>query len=124
MVSHALELIRFGRMHYPWLKVVFSRNEFAIFVSTVNFTLNFLQHHFFFFFFFKNFKCNKYKRYDSARNLGLKLAAKTKMVNSFREKATFKGIWKHILRPRISIKSRYATSGSEPWVVISGKFQS
>ena len=32
-----------------------------------------------------------------------------------------RGVWKHCLRPRRWLKSRYARQGVEPWVVISGK---
>ena len=32
-----------------------------------------------------------------------------------------RGVWKHCLRPRRWLKSRYARSGVQPWVVISGK---
>merc|ERR1712062_732293 len=31
-----------------------------------------------------------------------------------------RGVWKHCLRPRRWLKSRYARPGVEPWVVISG----
>lgn len=30
------------------------------------------------------------------------------------------GVWKHFIRPRKWLKSRYARSGVTPWVVISG----
>ena len=32
-----------------------------------------------------------------------------------------RGIWKHFIRPRRWLKSRYGRSGVEPWAVISGK---
>ena len=32
------------------------------------------------------------------------------------------GVWKHCLRPRRWIKSRYARPNVEPWAVISGIF--
>ena len=32
-----------------------------------------------------------------------------------------RGVWKHCLRPRRWLKSRYARQGVEPWVVISGE---
>ena len=32
-----------------------------------------------------------------------------------------RGLWKHVLRPRRGIKSRYACANDEPWAVISGK---
>ena len=31
-----------------------------------------------------------------------------------------KGTWKHLLRPRRWLKSRYSRSDADPWVVISG----
>ena len=31
-----------------------------------------------------------------------------------------RGAWKHLLRPRRWLKSRYSRSDAEPWVVISG----
>ncbi len=33
-----------------------------------------------------------------------------------------KGVWKHTLRPRRWLKSRYGRPNVEPWVVISGKY--
>ena len=32
-----------------------------------------------------------------------------------------RGLWKHMLRPRRWLKSRYADVNVEPWAVISGK---
>ena len=33
-----------------------------------------------------------------------------------------RGVWKHLLRPRRWLKSRYGRKNVEPWAVITGKF--
>ena len=54
-------------------------------------------------------------------NLGYALMAVGAIKATEHALGFLRGVWKHMLRPRRWLKSRYARPGVNPWAVISGE---